>query len=109
MNFEIISKIENIEPLAIGSKIRDLDRLRKMYGKGRWRKLKGTAQIRLASGRIWHFQQQVTKLREVVTSPKNYKMSASGYLAELDRMNMEVREYLCSHLSEMQSEVALAS
>lgn len=52
MNFEITSEIENIEVIAIGSKIRDLDRLRKLYGKGRWKKLKGIAQIRLANGRI---------------------------------------------------------
>ena len=52
MNFEIIGKIENIEIIAVGSNIHDLNRLRKMYGKGRWRKLKGTAQIRLANGRI---------------------------------------------------------
>lgn len=44
--------------------------------------------------RISYFQQQVAKLREVETNPKNYKMSAGGYLAELDRMNLEVREYL---------------
>lgn len=40
MNFEIISEISNIQTIAVGSKIRDLARLRKMYGKGRWRKLK---------------------------------------------------------------------
>ena len=59
--------------------------------------------------RINYFQQQVAKLREVETNPKNYKLSAGGYLAELDRMNLEVREYLWSHPSEVQSEVALAS
>lgn len=52
MSFEIISEIENIEVIAVGNKIRDLNRLRKTHGKGRWRKLKGTAQIRLANGRI---------------------------------------------------------
>ncbi len=52
MNFEIISEITDIEPIAIGSKIRDLARLQRMYGKGRWRKLKGVAKVRLRSGRI---------------------------------------------------------
>ena len=51
MNFEIISEIIEIETIAIGSKIRDIARLRKMYGKGRWRKLKGVATVRLRSGR----------------------------------------------------------
>lgn len=52
MIFEIISDITDIEPIAIGTSIRDIRRLRKTYGKGRWRKLKGTAQIRLRSGSI---------------------------------------------------------
>ena len=52
MNFEIVSEITNIEIIAAGSGIRDILRLRRMYGKGRWRKLKGTASIRLESGKI---------------------------------------------------------
>ena len=52
MNFEIISEIKDVETIAVGSRIRDLARLRKLYRKGRWRKLKGIAQIRLRSGRI---------------------------------------------------------
>jgi hypothetical protein len=38
--FELIGKVENIETIAIGGKIHDVARLRKMYGKGRWRKLR---------------------------------------------------------------------
>ena len=52
MNFEIIGGIENIESIAIGGKIRDIMRLRKQYGPGRWRKMKGIAKVRLQSGRI---------------------------------------------------------
>ena len=52
MNFEIISEITEIETMFLGGKIRDLARLKKMYGKGRWRKLKGVAHVRLRSGRI---------------------------------------------------------
>lgn len=51
-SFEIISEITNIETVAIGNAIRDIARLRKQYGQGRWRKLKGIAMIRLANGRI---------------------------------------------------------
>ncbi|MFN0112001.1 MAG: hypothetical protein ACKVZH_24330 [Blastocatellia bacterium] len=51
--------------------------------------------------RIGYFQQQVTKLREVETDPKNYKMSVGAYLAELDRMNLEMRKYQWALLSEM--------
>ena len=52
MYFEIISEIENVETVAVGGNIRDIMRLRKQYGPGRWRKLKGTAHVRLESGRI---------------------------------------------------------
>jgi hypothetical protein len=46
MNFEIISKITAVETIAVGSRIRDLARLQKMYGKGRWRKVKGVTTVR---------------------------------------------------------------
>ena len=52
MNFEIISDIIDIKPIAIGNSIRDLKRLQKLYGYGNWRKLKGNAVIRLRNGRI---------------------------------------------------------
>jgi len=52
MYFEIISEITEIEIIAVGSRIRDLARLRKQFGKGRWRKLKGLATVRLKNGRI---------------------------------------------------------
>ena len=52
MYFEIISEIENIEIIAVGGNIRDVMRLRRQYGLGRWRKLKGTALIRLKNDRI---------------------------------------------------------
>jgi len=53
MNFEIIGEITNIETIAVGSSIREVVRLRKVYGAGRWRKLKGIATIRLADGTIY--------------------------------------------------------
>jgi hypothetical protein len=52
MHFEIIGDITDIEPIAVGSAIREVTRLRKQYGRGRWRKLKGIALIRLANGRL---------------------------------------------------------
>lgn len=52
MNFEIVGEISGIETIATGSGIRDIRRLRKHYGKGRWRKMKGVARVRLASGHI---------------------------------------------------------
>ena len=52
MSFEIIGTIEDIEIIAVNTSIRDLARLRKQYGRGRWRKLKGKATVRLANGRV---------------------------------------------------------
>ena len=52
MHFEVVGNIQSIEPIAIGSSIRDIARLRRQYGPGRWRKLKGIATVRLSSGKI---------------------------------------------------------
>jgi len=51
-SFEILGEITEIEAIAIGSSIRDLPRLQKNYGKGRWRKMKGIALIRLRNGKV---------------------------------------------------------
>lgn len=50
MIFEVIGAITAIEVIAIGSRIHDIERLRKTYGPGRWRKLKGIALVRLEDG-----------------------------------------------------------
>ncbi len=52
MHFDIIGDIAEIEIIAIGRSIRDLPRLRKLYGSGRWRKLKGVARVRLENGEL---------------------------------------------------------
>ncbi len=51
-DFEIIGNIEKIETIAVGSRIREISRLRKAFGAGRWRKLKGVATVRLEDGTI---------------------------------------------------------
>jgi len=50
--FEIIGDIDEIETIAFGGRIRDIMRLRKQFGPGRWKKLKGVAKVRLQNGRI---------------------------------------------------------
>lgn len=52
MDFEIVGEITVLETIASGHGIRDLKRLRRSYGKGRWRKMKGMARIRLRSGHV---------------------------------------------------------
>lgn len=52
MDFEVVGEISQVETIAVGTTIRDLPRLQRVYGRGRWRKLKGVALVRLRSGRI---------------------------------------------------------
>ena len=52
MYFEIVGPITEVETIAAGRSIRQLSRLRRQHGHGRWRKLKGIATVRLASGEL---------------------------------------------------------
>jgi hypothetical protein len=52
MNFDIIDEITEIETIAKGSGIHELNRLWKFYGLGKWKKMKGIAHIRLSPGKI---------------------------------------------------------
>jgi hypothetical protein len=52
MYFEIVGEVADIEVIARGGGIRDIARLRRKYGPGRWRKLKGRAAVRLENGNI---------------------------------------------------------
>jgi hypothetical protein len=52
IDFEIVGKLSEIQTIAAGPSVRARTRLRKQYGEGRWRKLKGIANVRLVSGRI---------------------------------------------------------
>jgi hypothetical protein len=51
-DFEIVGEITAVETIATTHGIRDLRRLVRTYGDGRWRKLKGVALVRLPSGRV---------------------------------------------------------
>jgi hypothetical protein len=50
MDFEIVGDFEGVETIASGAGIRERVRLRRIYGRGRWRKRKGIAEIRLGGG-----------------------------------------------------------
>jgi hypothetical protein len=58
-------------------------------------------ELEATQDRIRHFQAQVVHLRKVETDPLAYRLSASGFLAEIDRMQLEVRDYLALHPSEL--------
>ncbi len=52
MQFEIVGEISQVETFATGSGIREIDRLRRTYGRGRWRKRKGIARVRFSDGTL---------------------------------------------------------
>ena len=52
MGFELLGKITDVETIAAGTGIRELPRLRRVYGRSRWRKLKGMATVQLDDGTV---------------------------------------------------------
>ena len=50
MSFVILTQLREVETIAVGGSIRELARLRRAYGAGRWRKRKGVAQVLLEDG-----------------------------------------------------------
>ncbi len=51
MDFDLAGDITDVETITAGQGIRDLPRLRRLYGKGYWRKMKGSVLVRLRNGR----------------------------------------------------------
>jgi hypothetical protein len=58
-------------------------------------------ELRVTQERIARFQAQASHLRRVETNPANYHASVSGFIAEVNRMQLEVREYLNFHPAEL--------
>jgi hypothetical protein len=56
--------------------------------------IQNDVELQTTLDRITRFQQQVVHLRRVEINPTNYRLSSSGFLAEVDRMQLEVRAYL---------------
>jgi hypothetical protein len=67
--------------------------------------IRNDQELQATLDRVRQFQLQVAKLRRMERNPEIYRLSASGYSAELDRMTLEVRDYLWSHPTEEQSGV----
>jgi hypothetical protein len=58
-------------------------------------------ELQVTLDRLARLQAQVAHLRKVESNPANYRASASGFIAEMDRMQLQVREYLSTHPAEM--------
>jgi hypothetical protein len=52
VSFEVLGAILQQETIAVGRGIREVGRLRRIYGPGRWRKRKGVARIKFDDGTI---------------------------------------------------------
>lgn len=59
-------------------------------------------QLRTTRDRIAWFQDQAALLRRTETNPVNYRAAVSGFLAEMDRMQLEIREYFSLHPTELE-------
>ncbi len=58
-------------------------------------------ELNVTLDRIGKLQQQVAHLRRVESNPANYHAAVSGFLAEVDRMQLDVREYLSLHPADL--------
>ena len=68
--------------------------------------IKNDRELEIIQERVRQFEQQVAQSRKTETNSENYRMSAAGFLAEIDRMNLEIRDYLWSLPTEQPSSAA---
>ncbi len=66
--------------------------------------IKNDIELQATQERINHFWRMIDAIRKGENNPENYRASAGGFLAEIDKMNREVREYLSIHPSELDKE-----
>ena len=57
--------------------------------------------LEVTQERVRQFEQQAAQIRKAEKAADNYRVFASGFLAEIDRMNLEIRDYLWSHPAEL--------
>ncbi len=60
--------------------------------------IQNSQELKTTLDRIEFFQKQVEKLRQVETNPRNYELSAGGFLSEIERMNLEVHHFLAHNI-----------
>jgi hypothetical protein len=59
-------------------------------------------ELEVAQDRIRHFQTQMAYMRKVESNPTRFRQSADAFLDEIDRMQLEIRDYLSSHPTELE-------
>ena len=70
--------------------------------------IKSDDELKTTMERLARFQQQVMAVRAAAASPENYRASAGGCLAEIDRMILDVRDYLWAPPTKPSDELATA-
>jgi hypothetical protein len=68
--------------------------------------IQNDTELQVTLERIQYFHKIVAQIRATEKNPANYHGSAGGFLAEIDRMNLEVRDYLNLHPSEVVGKAA---
>ena len=63
--------------------------------------IKNDRELETTQERIRHFERQAAEIRKTETNAENYRLSVAGFLAEIDRMNLDIREYLSSVPTEL--------
>jgi hypothetical protein len=84
MHFEILGQISDIETFAAGSGIREIARLRRVYGRGRWRKRKGIARVRPDQAPALRFE-TMAQAKQLVVCIDN-----EGYAGSLEKRKIYV-------------------
>src|SRR5437868_5246995 len=91
MNFEIVGDITQVEIIAVGGSIRDLPRLRRLYGGGRWRKQKESQWCGFQAG--IHAKRNCTGMKRMASAKK--KSSASGTSTKRGKRSEESKFVVC--------------
>jgi hypothetical protein len=71
MHFDLVGEFTDVETIATGCGIRELPRLRRLYGKGRWRKMKGV--VRNRSGAAGSGSPNCTRMKHTASARKEFK------------------------------------
>jgi hypothetical protein len=89
MDFEILGPIRDVEPIATGREIRQLPRLRRRHGKGRWRKRKGGARVRVQDGTV-HTAEIHLRMKKARRAPVRFAVCIKnkGYEASLEKTKL---------------------
>ena len=93
MDFDLVGDLNDIETIAAGHGIRDLARLRRLYGKGYWRKMKGSALIRLRNGTAGFGSLKSIGMKRTASAKKS--SSASGTSTRRKAAAAEARFAVC--------------